>query len=450
MYDAVFICSILATIVSHIITRPTSQSPTPPPTTPHIEPKQATTSAPFRTFQINYLVVYFLAVAADWLQGPYVYALYAHYGYENNAIAHLYIAGFASSAIFGTFVASIADKYGRRNSALIYCLAYILSCLTKHSPNFHVLCLGRILGGIAYSILFSAFDAWMVYEHHARAFAPSLLATTFARAQFGNAIVAVLSGQTAGWFTRRYGKVIPFDISIVLLLILAVALLTTWPENYGDSTQTVRGGFERALRTLLSDRKILLLGIAQAAFEGALYTFTFVWTPALQTAVGQTTEIPHGTIFSTFMACTIIGSNIFTMLARYTSIEAVMRNAFLLGAALFIVAIFAQTSYVTYFVFLAFEIVCGIYFPGMATMRAPYIPEESRSALLTFFRIPLNVIVVVALYEDMTVKNVFLLCAILMTIAAACQHCLIQLCKHEESDIESKMLDIADEMPAIG
>lgn len=33
-------------------------------------------SPAFRRFQLRYLFVYILAVTADWLQGPYVYALY--------------------------------------------------------------------------------------------------------------------------------------------------------------------------------------------------------------------------------------------------------------------------------------------------------------------------------------------------------------------------------------
>ena len=47
---------------------------------------------------------------ADWLQGPYVYALYAHYGMSTHDIEVLFVAGFGSSMIFGTFVGSIADK----------------------------------------------------------------------------------------------------------------------------------------------------------------------------------------------------------------------------------------------------------------------------------------------------------------------------------------------------
>lgn len=48
--------------------------------------------------------------AGDWLQGPYVYALYQHYGYKQADIGRLFIAGFGSSMIFGTIVGSLADK----------------------------------------------------------------------------------------------------------------------------------------------------------------------------------------------------------------------------------------------------------------------------------------------------------------------------------------------------
>ena len=51
-----------------------------------------------------------LSAAGDWLQGPYVYALYQHYGFDRGDIGRLFIAGFGSSMIFGTIVGSLADK----------------------------------------------------------------------------------------------------------------------------------------------------------------------------------------------------------------------------------------------------------------------------------------------------------------------------------------------------
>lgn len=276
----------------------------------------------------------------------------------------------------------------------------------------------------------------MVYEHSARGFDPHQLASTFARAQFGNGIVAIAAGQTAGLFADRFGKVMPFDLSIFILTILAIFILYTWTENYGDSEQTIHGGFAKACRAL-SDEKIVLLGVSQAAFEGAMYTFTFVWTPALQNAQGQAYEIPHGTVFSTFMAATMIGSNLFAYLQKIRKVELLVRDVFVAGALVFTVTTLSDRIQVVYAGFLVFEVLCGVYFPGIATMRAPYIPEESRSALLTFFRVPLNLIVVIALYEDMQVKSVFAMCACLMCIGICSQQRLIRLARYAPNPSES-------------
>lgn len=49
---------------------------------------------------------------------------------------------------------------------MTYCITYILSCITKHSSQYRILMVGRILGGIATSLLFSAFESWLVAEHN--------------------------------------------------------------------------------------------------------------------------------------------------------------------------------------------------------------------------------------------------------------------------------------------
>ena len=89
----------------------------------------------------RYLLVYLLATASDWLQGPYVYALYMEYGFQQKEIAELFVAGFGSSMIFGSFVGGMADWGGRRKFVLIYAITYALSCLTKRKsfgwPTFN-------------------------------------------------------------------------------------------------------------------------------------------------------------------------------------------------------------------------------------------------------------------------------------------------------------------------
>ena len=70
-----------------------------------------------------------------------------------NDLGMLFVCGFGSSAVFGTFVGSWADQYGRRRFAALYCITYIISCMTKHFNSFPVLLIGRVTGGIATSLL---------------------------------------------------------------------------------------------------------------------------------------------------------------------------------------------------------------------------------------------------------------------------------------------------------
>lgn len=79
----------------------------------------------------RYLFVYLLATLSDWLQGPFVYALYMDYGFKQHEIAQLFVAGFGSSMIFGSFVGGMADWGGRRLFVIIYAIVYAASCLTK-------------------------------------------------------------------------------------------------------------------------------------------------------------------------------------------------------------------------------------------------------------------------------------------------------------------------------
>ena len=87
----------------------------------------------WHTLLRKYLIVYLLATMSDWLQGPYVYALYAEYGYAQHDIAVLFVAGFGSSMIFGSFIGGMADWGGRRAFVILFSIIYALSCFTKRT-----------------------------------------------------------------------------------------------------------------------------------------------------------------------------------------------------------------------------------------------------------------------------------------------------------------------------
>ncbi len=53
------------------------------------------------------------------------------------------------------------------------------------------------------------------------------------------------------------------------------------------------------------DPRVGLLGAMQSLFEGSMYTFVFLWTPALSPD-GE--HLPHGMIFACFMVSSMAGS----------------------------------------------------------------------------------------------------------------------------------------------
>lgn len=383
-----------------------------------------------------------LVAAGDWLQGPYVYALYQHYGYEKGDIGRLFIAGFGSSMVFGTIVGSLADKYGRKNASITYCITYILSCFTKHFGTYWVLMIGRVLGGISTSLLFSAFESWLVAEHFKRGFEAHWLSATFSKAIFlGNGLVAIIAGLVANTLVTSlsFGPVAPFDAAAVLLAIGMGIIIYTWSENYGDASEnkSLWKQFKEAGTAIASDEKIALLGAIQSLFEGSMYTFVFLWTPALSPS---NQDIPHGFIFATFMLASMIGSSLASrLLSRVTlKVELYMQSVFLVSALALLVPVYnvyffepvapeggglSPGGQLQLLGFCVFEACVGIFWPSIMKMRSQYIPEESRSTIMNFFRIPLNIFVCVVLYNvsAFPITAMFGMCSIFLVMAAVLQ-----------------------------
>ncbi|KAJ7544041.1 hypothetical protein O6H91_09G062700 [Diphasiastrum complanatum] len=401
-----------------------------------------TTSA-FNAFKNNYILVYCLMMAGDWLQGPYVYFLYSHYGFSKGDIGRLFIAGFGSSMVFGTIVGSLADKYGRKRAGITYCVTYILSCFTKHSSQYRVLLVGRILGGISTSLLFSAFESWLVAEHFKRGFEPQWLSLTFSKAIFlGNGLIAIISGLLANTLagTLGLGPVSPFDAAAFGLTIGLVLICFTWSENYGDPSEdkTLIAQFKAAATIIAADEKIALLGAIQSLFEGSMYTFVFLWTPALSP---NDQEIPHGFIFATLMLASMLGSSLASrLMTRMTlRVETYMQVVFFVSAVSLLMPILVNqfmgissddqggtmsaSGRVLLLSFCVFEVCIGIFWPSIMKMRSQYIPEDSRSTIMNFFRIPLNLFVCLVLYkvDAFPVSVMFGMSSIFLMMAAILQ-----------------------------
>ncbi|GMN31352.1 hypothetical protein TIFTF001_003208 [Ficus carica] len=375
------------------------------------------TSPAFNAFKNNYLLVYSIMMGT-----PFTLS--------------------SSSSLISRF--SILG--GRKRACVIYCITYILSCITKHSSDYKVLMLGRVLGGIATSLICSSFESWLVAEHNKRGFDQKWLSLIFSKAIFiGNGLIAIVSGLVGNLLvhTLEFGPVAPFDAAGCFLAIGMAIILASWSENYGDPSEnkSLFAQFKGATMAIASDEKIALLGAIQSLFEGSMYIVVFLWTPALSP---NDEEIPHGFIFATFMLASMLGTSIASRLMARSSlkVESYMEIVFVISAASLLLPIainflvvpsnvkggsISLSGWIQLVGFCTFEACVGVFWPSIMKMRSQYIPEEARSTIMNFFRIPLNLFVCIVLYNvDAAPITIMLgMCSIFLSIAAVLQRRLM-------------------------
>eukprot|EP00977_Amphora_coffeiformis_P028627 scaffold36436_cov176-Amphora_coffeaeformis.AAC.3 len=376
----------------------------------------------WRSLIFRYLVVYLLATSADWLQGAYIYVLYHSYGYSQYDIAILFVAGFGSSAVFGSFIGGMADSKGRRLFVVVYGMAYALSCAFKHFQSFYILLIGRVLGGIATSLLFSIFESWLI-RAHADSNLKSWISKSFTWAAYGNSIVAIASGIIADHATETStmhsvqntvfhigGYLVPFDLALVVSVACGVAALYFWEENYGTDEHSEldglsekgspqhAGGLRTAFFVTIRSREILLCGIVSCLYEGSI----------------------------TFMVCSMAGSSLFSIFNEHFPLDYQALFVLLLAAASMVMLLVTTEQKSQYTAMNLFEFTIGMYFPVIGCLKSAIVPESQRAAIYNLYRIPLNLIVLLGLLADVTPVQSFTMCLAMLLTAAVMQVILIR------------------------
>ncbi|KAG1861263.1 hypothetical protein F4604DRAFT_1882473 [Suillus subluteus] len=338
------------------------------------------------TLTRQYLIVYAIVMGADWLQGPYVYSLYREqYGLPERMVAILFVTGVW------------ADQHGRKKLCLAFCLTYTFSCCCVSIPYLPILLLGRVCGGISTSILYSAFESWLVSSAGALALPSTDLSTIFGRATLVNGFVATGAGVASNQLvTLTNSFTSPFVASGVLLLLAYLVIRASWGENFGgggttpgkDLFQLKRLG--QAWRIVRDDPMLLAIGLTQTCFEGSMYLFVFLWVPSLQEAspTFPTIALPLGYIFSSFMISMMLGSLLYTVVT--TQSGGLTVHAKLSSLVCAFAALALATS-------VRSETCVGMYYPVQGMLRGTLISNEHRATLSSLFRVPLNVFVVVSL-----------------------------------------------------
>lgn len=116
-----------------------------------------------------------------------------------------------------------------------FCITYTLACASTFFNFLPILYLGRVLGGISTSILFSAFESWLISSSNNLGLDQGELGSIIGRAMLVNGFVAfsagVVSNKLVGTFETNTA---PFLASGIVLMVSWVIIKSLWAENYGN------------------------------------------------------------------------------------------------------------------------------------------------------------------------------------------------------------------------
>lgn len=396
------------------------------------------------SLQRRYLPVFYLLRMSFWMSGPYFYQVYSSKmlrhmdGTTSPAtfefVSRVSLVGYLAIVLLGPTVGRLIDRYGRKTATICTGAMYALGSLSVFSNVPIVLYFGRAVASIASSRLASTPESWLIQEYtqikkrqdEKKKVIECGLSETFGLAYGGDALVAILAGQTASIAAFKANHPLgPFSVSPFFTTSALLLISFFWVDNKGESESDKSDGKRGAqtmnedkkvppsgerpmragIKAIFSDPKILLLGLVQSLFEGSMYIFVLVWPPLLsnsiRTAFGPTAVTPFGAIFSCFMACCLLGSVIFDKLRKMSvDVNNIMTGILLVSTIAFswsVRGIQRENLFSIISAFFAFEACVGIYFPSIGTIRSELIPESHRCAIMTLFAIPLNILVVGAI-----------------------------------------------------
>ena len=222
-----------------------------------------------------------------------------------------------------------------------------------------------------------------------------------------------------------------------------LGLLST--PNPSSSAVLEQHGVTHATRFVLANPALVSLGMVNSFYEAALHVFVFMWTPLLESrgptvaisgvlgsfngtehekkrkGTDLVSAVPHGMVFSLFMACKMAGSLLFALVGDRVPANYTLRFVFIGGAVAFLIPLVSGSYTVALLAFCSFEFGLGLYWPAMAVMRAELVPNHFRATMTSVFRVPLNVLVMACLaFSGHAGEEEFLMmCFTMMTVCLA-------------------------------
>ena len=129
----------------------------------------------------------------------------------------------------------MVDKFGRKTSAVTYCILEIIINALEQYRNVIGLVVARTVGGITTNLLFTVFESWVVTEHRKRGFPEEKLEIILRDSVVLSNIAAIVSGFAAHILADIFGLTGPFKGAVASTFVALILVWSRWEENYGSS-----------------------------------------------------------------------------------------------------------------------------------------------------------------------------------------------------------------------
>ena len=152
-----------------------------------------------------------------------------------------------------------------------------------------------------------------------------------------------------------------------------------------------------------------------------------MWVPSMLHVMGDRGSLPTGLVFASFMLSMSIGGMLFGLLLPIVpgGVETLCILVYLLSAMAMMVPIYKFEFWWVYISFLVLEGMVGMFNSCGATLRSRYYPEHLQSTIMSIFRLPLNLLVVLGTLLTSNANNIIELQDVFKVLVGI--HCVAML-----------------------
>ena len=230
----------------------------------------------------QYLLGFGIMSLADWLQGPYLFAMYASFQMTLGDMNVLYATDYATGMLLCVAAGLATDRYGAKNACIVYGVVYAAANLFNHghAVSFVYVAVGCALDGLCNALLRSSFETWFTercgqQSARRRTTPETWMAYAFAKGSWMSTSFSVGAGFLGWALVKAYQSSFPsaetgtmavdrngrgghymatMDAAAVLLLLGAAYIAVAWAPSStspaGGGRRRVRGPPLAATRTV--------------------------------------------------------------------------------------------------------------------------------------------------------------------------------------------------------